>query len=308
MNNNNAVNVQLQLLNAATALLQSNQMKGRGDLLSSHGLGLLPKLPVLPGVETVPKEFTEHPLTATTTTITSGVNEEDKLSPNSEENEKSSNNNNNNMSTDELIEQQLRQLHELFLLRNGNSTNLTNNDNTTSSTITTNHPQQDQENDPQIIYYKSQEKKQVIFTIANYLVLFMSLIAISAEIQSRLPQWMNWVQDNYDSVQNCATDHDALFECISNGNFSGLVASFVLWATQSASAKRIFLFGFDTPKKLWTVVYEAAVTAVCWGLSYIFIRRGLNPNTREKFLQKVRVVAAEDCDLIVVVSAKDMNL
>jgi hypothetical protein len=308
MNNSNAVNVQLQLLNAATALLQSNQMKGRGDLLSSHGLGLLPKLPVLPGVETVPKESNEHPLTATTTTITSGVNKEDKLSPNSEENEKSSNNNNNNMSTDELIEQQLRQLHELFLLRNGNSTNLTNNDNTTSSTITTNHPQQDQENDPQIIYYKSQEKKQVIFTIANYLVLFMSLIAISAEIQSRLPQWMNWVQDNYDSVQNCATDHDALFECISNGNFSGLVASFVLWATQSASAKRIFLFGFDTPKKLWTVVYEAAVTAVCWGLSYIFIRRGLNPNTREKFLQKVRVVAAEDCDLIVVVSAKDMNL
>lgn len=134
--------------------------------------------------------------------------------------------------------------------------------------------------------YHRAEKKQVIFVISNYLVLFLSLIALSAEIQSRLPSWMKWVQENYDSVQNCATDRDALVECLANGDFSGLVASFLLWATQSAAAKRIFLFGFDTPKKLWTVVYEALVTAVCWGTSYLFIRRGLNPNTRENFLHK----------------------
>jgi hypothetical protein len=279
-------------------LLQSNGIKTQGVLgrdefsfvpqqqhQQHHPLGLLPKLPMLPNVETVPREFKEHAPTASSSVT--GGKEDAKLSPNSMDNTKSPNNN-SNPTTDELIEQQLRQLNELFMLRNESNTNSTSSP--TATATTNNNPQRhshDDHHDPHLLnYYKSQEKKQVIFTIANYLVLFMSLIAISAEIQSRLPQWMDWVQANYDSVQNCATDHDALFECISNGNFSGLVASFVLWATQSAAAKRIFLFGFDTPKKLWTVVYEAGVTAVCWGLSYIFIRRGLNPNTREKFIQK----------------------
>lgn len=284
LGNTNAVNAQLQLLNAATALLQSNGIKTQGVLgrngfsfgglepqkrniyQEQHQVSVLPKLPALPNVETVPREFKEVQ-----------PKEEKMQSPNSVENDTANN------STDALIEQQLRQLNELFLLRNGQASNIT-----TTETQPPTESQQSEQEDPHLMsYYKSQEKKQVIFTIANYFVLFMSLIAISAEIQGRLPQWMAWVQDNYDSVQNCATDNDALFECISNGNFSGLVASFMLWATQSASAKRIFLFGFDTPKKLWTVVYEALVSAVCWGLSYIFIRRGLNPNTREKFIQKV---------------------
>ena len=176
--------------------------------------------------------------------------------------------------TDELIAQRLRQLNELFLLRRGEAN--TDNDNDTNF----------MNEDDEVKAYRREEKRQVIFVIANYFVLFMSLIALSAEIQSRLPQWMKWVQENYDSVQNCATDRDTLFECVSNGDFSGLVASFLLWATQSASAKRIFLFVFDSPKRLWTVVYEALVTAVCWGLSYLFIRRGLNPNTRQNFLQQ----------------------
>ena len=279
--NNNAVNAQLQLLNAATALLQSNGIKTQG-VLGQNGLSfgmdqqqhshqqqanfdLLPRLPVLPSVETVPREFKEQ---------SASSKEEVKLSPNYNMN-----------STDALIEEQLRKLNQLFLLRNGGSADGIN---ANSSQRSSGEVEQEEEHDSTLVnYYQTQEKKQVIFIIANYLLFFMSLIAISAEIQSRLPQWMNWVQDNYDSVQNCATDHDALFECISNGNFSGLVASIILWATQSASAKRIFLFGFDTPKKLWTVVYEALVSAVCWGLSYIFIRRGLNPNTREKFIQKV---------------------
>lgn len=161
--------------------------------------------------------------------------------------------------TDDLIEQQLRQLKELFLQRRASHFTKSNAE-------------------------RNEEKKQVIFLIGNYLVLFMSLIALSAEIQSRLPQMMKWVQKNYDSVQNCATDRDALVDCLSNGDLSGLIASFLLWATQSVAAKRIFLFGFDTPKKLWTVVYEAFVSAVCWGISYLFIRRGLNPNTRQNFV------------------------
>jgi len=176
--------------------------------------------------------------------------------------------------TDDLIEQQLRQLNELFLQRRSGGAQ-----DAKSSTERSDDLAEEEQ-------YHREEKKEVIFLIGNYLVLFMSLIALSAEIQSRLPQMMKWVQENYDSVQNCATDRDALVDCLSKGDFSGLVASFLLWATQSVAAKRIFLFGFDTPKKLWTVVYEALVSAVCWGISYLFIRRGLNPNTRQNFVHK----------------------
>lgn len=135
-------------------------------------------------------------------------------------------------------------------------------------------------------YYPRQEKRQVVFTLANYFVLFLSLIAISAEIQARAPEWNAAIERHLNSVKNCSKDQDALFECVSNGDFSGLVASVILWLSRSAATKRIFLFGFDSPRKLWTVVYESLVTAVCWGFSYMFIRRGLNPDTNRNFLQK----------------------
>mmetsp|Transcript_8767 Transcript_8767/g.13444 ORF Transcript_8767/g.13444 Transcript_8767/m.13444 type:complete len:1055 (+) Transcript_8767:1648-4812(+) len=133
---------------------------------------------------------------------------------------------------------------------------------------------------------RQEEKKQVIFVIANYFVLFLSLIAISAELQARAPGWMKWMEKQLDSVHQCSTDQESLFECVSNGDVSGLIATFLMWITRSAATKRIFLFGFETPKKLWTVVYESFVTAFCWGLSYTFIRRGLNPDTRTNFLHK----------------------
>jgi hypothetical protein len=88
------------------------------------------------------------------------------------------------------------------------------------------------------------------------------------------------------NVQDCAADQEALFQCVSNGDFAGLIASVLVWLSRSVVTKRIFLLGYDTPKKLWTVVYESMVTAVCWGFSYIFIRRGMNPDTRPRFIQK----------------------
>lgn len=131
------------------------------------------------------------------------------------------------------------------------------------------------------------EKKHVIFVLANYFVLFLSIIAISAEIHERGPDWIHWVEENVDRVNACAVDRDSLFECISNGDISGLLASIVLWmARNNTLTTRFFLFGFDSVQKLWTVVYEALVTAICWGTSYIFIRRGLNPDTRANFLEK----------------------
>lgn len=130
------------------------------------------------------------------------------------------------------------------------------------------------------------EKRQVIFVVANYFVLFLALIAVSAEIQARAPKWLKMMEDQLQSVQNCGENHEALFECVSRGDFAGLIASVILWLSRSVATRRIFLFGFDTPKKLWTVVYESLVTSICWGISYLFIRRGMNPDTRPRFVQK----------------------
>lgn len=131
-----------------------------------------------------------------------------------------------------------------------------------------------------------QEKRQVIFVLANYFVLFLSLIAISAEIQSRAPEWNAAMERQLKNVQDCSKNQESLFQCVENGDLAGLVASVLLWISRSAATKRIFLFGFESPKRLWTVVYESMVTAVCWGFSYMFIRRGLNPDTSHRFLQK----------------------
>jgi len=130
------------------------------------------------------------------------------------------------------------------------------------------------------------EKTQVVFVIANYLGFFLALIALSAELSARAPEWLKWIEDHLENVQKCSTDQDALFECVSKGDFAGLVASFILWLSRSTATKRFFLFGFETPKKLWTVVYESMVTAVCWGTSYLVIRRGMNPDTRSGFVRK----------------------
>jgi len=131
-----------------------------------------------------------------------------------------------------------------------------------------------------------QEKRQVIFVLMNYFVLFLGLIALSAELQARAPEWLASLEKHFTDVRDCSADQEALFECVSRGDFAGLVASVVLYLSRSVIPRRIFLFGFESPKKLWTVVYESLVTAFCWGCSYLFIRRGMNADTRERFLQK----------------------
>ena len=133
---------------------------------------------------------------------------------------------------------------------------------------------------------RREEKRQVVFVVANYFVLFLALIAISAEIQARAPNWLKMMEEQLQSVQNCSESQEALFECVSRGDFAGLIAALILWLSRSVATRRIFLFGFDTPKKLWTVVYESLVTSICWGISYLFIRRGMNPDTRPRFVQK----------------------
>jgi hypothetical protein len=130
------------------------------------------------------------------------------------------------------------------------------------------------------------DKRQVIFVLANYFVLFLSAIAIFAEIQGRLPSWQAAIESHLTNVQDCVADKDALFKCVESGDFAGLSAAIVLYLSRSVATRRFFLLGFDSPKKLWTVVYEALVTSFCWGCSYLFIRRGMNPDTRDRFLHK----------------------
>lgn len=104
---------------------------------------------------------------------------------------------------------------------------------------------------------RRQEKRQVVFVLANYFVLFISLIAISAEIQARAPRWLQSLENHMKDVSDCAADKEALFECVTNGDFAGLVASVMFWLTRSVATRKFFLFGFETPGKLWTVVYES---------------------------------------------------
>lgn len=134
--------------------------------------------------------------------------------------------------------------------------------------------------------FRRTDKRQVVFMLANYFVLFLSAIAIFAEIQARLPIWQSAIEAHLTNVQDCAADKDALFKCVESGDLAGLSASVILYLSRSVATRRFFLLGFDSPKKLWTVVYEALVTSFCWGCSYIFIRRGMNPDTRDRFLQK----------------------
>jgi len=135
-------------------------------------------------------------------------------------------------------------------------------------------------------YAPRQEKRQVIFVLANYFVLFLSLIAISAEIQARAPGWHAAMEQQLKNVHDCSKDKESLFNCVENGDMAGLVASVVLWVSRSAATKRIFLLGFGSSNKLWTAVYESLVTAICWGFSYMFIRRGMNPDNNRDFLRR----------------------
>ena len=131
-----------------------------------------------------------------------------------------------------------------------------------------------------------QEKRQVVFVLANYFVLFLSLIAISAEIQARAPDWHAAMEQQLKNVHDCSKDKESLFTCVENGDMAGLVASVILWVSRSAATKRIFLLGFGSSNKLWTAVYESLVTAICWGFSYMFIRRGMNPDNNRDFLRR----------------------
>eukprot|EP00531_Pseudo-nitzschia_arenysensis_P001019 CAMPEP_0116127340 /NCGR_PEP_ID=MMETSP0329-20121206/6791_1 /TAXON_ID=697910 /ORGANISM="Pseudo-nitzschia arenysensis, Strain B593" /LENGTH=902 /DNA_ID=CAMNT_0003621439 /DNA_START=36 /DNA_END=2744 /DNA_ORIENTATION=+ len=135
-------------------------------------------------------------------------------------------------------------------------------------------------------YVPRQEKRQVVLVLANYFGLFLLLIAILAEIHGRAPDWHKAMEQQLKNVHDCSMDKESLLTCVENGDMAGLVASVILWVSRSAATKRIFLLGFGSSNKLWTAVYESLVTAICWGFSYMFIRRGMNPDNNRDFLRR----------------------
>lgn len=130
-----------------------------------------------------------------------------------------------------------------------------------------------------------QQLKYVIWVIAKSFISFLTIVRICAELYERSPAWKEQIIGHLENVEACAVDRDSLFECVSRGDFSGLMASFVIWIT-SKTTRQFFLFGFDSVQTLYHCVYEAFVSSFCWGCSYMFIRRGLNPDTRTNCLLK----------------------
>ena len=102
--------------------------------------------------------------------------------------------------------------------------------------------------------------------LANYFVLFLSLIAISAEIHERAPTWIEYINENVDSVKNCSVDRDTLFECVSEGNFSGLIASVILYASHQSVATKSFCSSALTLLKSYGLLYTKPVLRHCAGV------------------------------------------
>ena len=129
---------------------------------------------------------------------------------------------------------------------------------------------------------RSQVKRHVIITSAIYFLLVLSVIAIFVELHERAPSWLN----DHNDVQTCVVDQEARIDCGSNGESYSIVSCLARSLSRSTVTSRVFLFGFDTRQQLWTVVYESFVTGFCGGFPYMFICRGLNPDTRHNFLSK----------------------
>lgn len=162
----------------------------------------------------------------------------------------------------------------------------------------------------QTYFFGKGQRRQVVFSLVNLIVLFVSMIVVMPELQARAPVWLKNLEQHSGHVRNCAASKEALFRCVERVEFSGFVTSTTNWLTRSATTRRLLLFGFESPQKLWSVVYESCksswclvwlpsrvmvsqpipvftvLSAVCWGISYILIRRGMNPDTRANFIQK----------------------
>ena len=134
------------------------------------------------------------------------------------------------------------------------------------------------------------ETKLIIFVFVKYFLLYLSVIVLSAQMHERAPLWTKWAEEIVHREKTCVADKNySYLDCSLSGDFFlySLLAKIILWmAKKNLWKTRLFLFGFDSVNKLWTVVYETLVSAICSGMCYFFISRGLNPNTRTNFIRR----------------------
>eukprot|EP00977_Amphora_coffeiformis_P017665 scaffold5860_cov223-Amphora_coffeaeformis.AAC.4 len=67
----------------------------------------------------------------------------------------------------------------------------------------------------------------------------------------------------------------------SNNNNNTTIAS-----TQLSPPSTLWILGFRSSKKLWQTIYDRILSVTCWGLTFVFVRKGCNPQTRRNFLSR----------------------
>ena len=50
--------------------------------------------------------------------------------------------------------------------------------------------------------------------------------------------------------------------------------------------RKVLLLGFPSTEILWSTIYDRTISVTCWGLTFLLVRKGWNPETRQQNIQK----------------------
>lgn len=135
----------------------------------------------------------------------------------------------------------------------------------------------------------------------NFSLVFFVVIRLFAKVHHNLPELLSTcigpkANRKAQALHSCMrvlegrqnnTRHvDNLTQCAMEGSLGGVFASVCHWFRVEYGDANLFLFGFNNPLDLQILVYESMVSAICWGISYLWIRRGMNPETRANYYSK----------------------
>ncbi|GMI45705.1 hypothetical protein TrCOL_g12968 [Triparma columacea] len=141
----------------------------------------------------------------------------------------------------------------------------------------------------------------ILIVLLNFSLVFFLVIKAFAKVHHKLPellstcigpashkkaQTLHRCMRILEGRQNNTRHVDNLTQCALEGSVGGVFASICHWFRVEYGDANLFLFGFANPADLQILVYESAVSALCWGISYLWIRRGMNPETRSNYYSK----------------------
>ena len=105
-----------------------------------------------------------------------------------------------------------------------------------------------------------------------------------------------FVVDQLDELTSSRTDYDvshitsdiSSVSCEESSSLiEGRLRSVLLWLTERNNVvKQYISFGFPDQDKLYTTFVECLLTSMCWGFSFLFIRKGMNPESRHNLFVK----------------------